>query len=139
MKDPGTLDLLDTRGTEKMEARDLYRMNVIKLREEAMMIPGVQETAAMKKAGLIKLLAKNHGIILATRGSGPEQMAALKKRIRTLKANQKEAMTRKDLKAVSQIRRGIRTLKRHTRDLARAIKQGASVAASSSSEPPASA
>jgi hypothetical protein len=50
-------------------------------------------------------------------------MVVLKKRIRTLKAKRDEALARKDRKAVAQIRQGIRTLKRRTRHLARALKQ----------------
>ena len=107
-----------------MEARDLYRMNVTKLREEAMKIPDVQGVTAMKKEELIKLLAKTHGIVLEARRSGGEGVMASKKRIRALKAERDEALARKDRKAVAQIRQGIRTLKRRTRHLAERAGHG---------------
>jgi hypothetical protein len=53
-----------------MEAKDLYRMNVIRLREEATKIPDVQGVTAMKKEELIKLLAKTYGVVLEARGGG---------------------------------------------------------------------
>ncbi len=53
-----------------MEARDLYRINVTKLREGAMKISDIQGVCAMKKGKLIKLLAKTHGNILEVWGGG---------------------------------------------------------------------
>lgn len=118
-----------------MDAKDLYRMNVIKLREEAMKIPGIQGVTAMKKEQLIRLLAETHGIVLEARKGGEEEMKTLKKRIRALKAKRDEAPARKDRKATAQIRQGIHTLKRRTRQLARAMKQGKAVATTSPTEP----
>ena len=118
-----------------MEARDLYRMNVTKLQEEAMEIPDIQGVTAMKKKELIKLLAKTHGIAMKAPGESAEGMKVLKKRIRTLKAKRDEALANKDREALAGIRQGIRTLKRHTRYLARAMKQRESAAAASSPEP----
>jgi len=118
-----------------MEARDLYRMNVTKLREEAMEIPDIQGVTAMKKEELIKLLAKTHGIALEAPGGGAEGMKVLKKRIRTLKVKRDEALANKNREALAGIRQGIRTLKRRTRYLAREMKQAESTPAAPSTEP----
>ncbi len=47
-----------------MDAKELLRMNVLKLREEALKIPDVVGVTAMKKEELVKLLANAHGIVL---------------------------------------------------------------------------
>ncbi len=62
-------------------------------------------------------------------------MKVLKKQIRTLKARRDEALAKKDGEALAQIRQGIRTLKRRTRYLAKAVKQAKSTAAVPSAEP----
>ena len=51
-----------------------------------------------------------------------EEQAELKKRIRMLKAKRDEAIGQKDSKKVSSLRHGIRTLKRRTRVVAKAVK-----------------
>lgn len=104
-----------------MDARELLRMNTPKLREEAMKIPGIVGVSAMKKEELIKLLAKAHGIEFTQRTASAEK-TVIKQRIRALKAQRDEALARKAYKELKQIRRGIRTLKRRTRALARAAK-----------------
>lgn len=106
-----------------MDAKELLRMNTPKLREEAMKIPGIVGVSAMKKEELIKILAKAHGIELTQRTASAEK-TEIKKQIRALKAQRDEALARKAYKELKQIRRGIRTLKRRTRALARAAKMG---------------
>ncbi len=107
-----------------MEAKELLRLNTPKLREEAMKIPGIVGVSAMKKEELIKILAKAHGIELTQRTASAEK-TEVKKQIRALKAQRDEALARKAYKELKQIRRGIRTLKRRARALARAAKMGA--------------
>ncbi|MEW6299549.1 MAG: transcription termination factor Rho [Thermodesulfobacteriota bacterium] len=107
-----------------MEAKELLRMNTPKLREEAMKIPGIVGVTAMKKEELIRVLAKAHGIEFEHRTASAEK-TEVKKRIRALKAQRDDALARKAYKELKQIRRGIRTLKRRTRALARAAKAGA--------------
>lgn len=54
--------------------------------------------------------------------------SGVKKQIRALKAKRDEAIGRKAAHEVTRIRRGIRTLKRRSRDLARAAKAQAAAA-----------
>lgn len=115
-----------------MDAKELLRMNTPKLREEARKIPDVVGVTAMKKEDLIQLLAKAHGIVLEQKTTSAEK-TDLKKRIRALKARRDEALSRKAYQEVAQIRRGIRTLKRRTRELARTVKAEAATAGSSQS------
>jgi hypothetical protein len=111
-----------------MDAKELLRLNVPKLREEALKVPDAVGVTGMKKEALIQFLAKHHNIILEQRGGG-EEKAELKKRIRGLKAKRDEALTREAYKEVASLRRGIRALKRRTRILARTTKtQTAAVA-----------
>lgn len=56
----------------------------------------------------------------------------VKKHIRTLKAKRDDALTRDASQEVKQIRRGIRTLKRQARVLARAAKAQAAAPAKAS-------
>ncbi len=57
-----------------------------------------------------------------------EEQAELKKRIRMLKTKRDEAIGQKDGKKVSSLRHGIRTLKRRTRVVAKAVKAEAAAA-----------
>ena len=57
-----------------------------------------------------------------------EEKFAIKKRIRALKAKRDEALTRQAYQDVAHIRRGIRTLKRQSRVLARTVKAQAAAA-----------
>ena len=64
-----------------------------------------------------------------------EEQAELKKRIRMLKAKRDEAIGQKDSKKVSSLRRGIHSLKRRTRVVARAVKTEAAAAAAPAATP----
>jgi len=112
-----------------MEAKELLRLNVLKLREEAIKIPDAVGVTAMKKEELIKLLAKAHGIVLEPKRSTSTEKTEVKQRIRMLKTRRDEALARKAYEEVARIRRGIRTLKRRTRVLARAVQTQAAAAA----------
>ncbi|HKA55009.1 MAG TPA: hypothetical protein VKJ47_15250 [Candidatus Binatia bacterium] len=111
-----------------MDAKELLRLNVPKLREEALKIPDAVGVTGMKKEELIKLLAKAHGIVLEQRTDSAEK-AHLKKHIRALQARRDEALGRKASEEVAQLRHGIRTLKRRVRALARTAKAQAPAAA----------
>ncbi len=101
-----------------MDAKELLRLNVPKLREEALKAPGAVGVTGMKKEELIQLLARAHGIVLEKRTTSTEK-TEIKKRIRALKAKRDEALGRQAYEEVARIRRGIRSLKRRTRELAR--------------------
>src|SRR5712691_12909240 len=99
-----------------MEAKELLRLNVPKLREEALKVPGAVGVTGMKKDGLIQLLAKAHGIVLEQRTESAER-AHIKKHIRTLETRRDEALGQKAYKEVAHLRHGIRKLKRRVRAL----------------------
>ena len=111
-----------------MDEKELLRLNTPRLREEALKVPGAVGVTGMKKEELIQLLAKAHGIVLEHRTTSAEK-SEVKKRIRALKAKRDEALSRKAYREVANIRRGIRTLKRKTRALARTVKAATPAAA----------
>ena len=110
-----------------MDAKEFLRLNVHKLREEELKVPGAVGVTGMKKGELIRLLAKAHGIILEQRTESAEK-AHIKKHIRTLKTRRDEALGRKAYEEVAHLRHGIRTLKRRVRALARTAKAQAPAA-----------
>jgi hypothetical protein len=61
-----------------------------------------------------------------------EQKTEIKKRIRALKVRRDEAISREASKEVGSLRRGIRSLKRRSRELARAAKAASAPAPASS-------
>lgn len=111
-----------------MDAKELLHLNVPKLREAALQVPGAVGVTGMKKEELIQLLAKAHNIVLERRTSSAEK-TALKQHIHALKAKRDEALANKDSRTVVRLRRGIRTLKRRTRALARAARSEVPAAA----------
>ena len=110
-----------------MDAKELLRLNVPKLRGEALKVPGAVGVTGMKKDELIRLLAKAHGIVLEQRTMSAEKIE-VKKRIRALKTRRDEALGRNAQQEVARLRRGIRSLKRRTRALARTGKVSAPAA-----------
>ena len=110
-----------------MTAKELLRLNVPKLREEALKVPGAVGVTSMKKDELVQVLAKAHGIVLEQRTTSAEKIE-IKKHIETLQARRDEAMGRKAHEEVAHLRRGIRTLKRRIRALARTAKAQAPAA-----------
>src|SRR5713101_7875072 len=115
-----------------MTAKELLRLNVPKLREEALKVPGAVGVTGMKKDELIQLLAQAHGIVLEQRTNSAEK-AHIKTHIRALQARRDEAMGRKASQEVAHLRRGIRTLKRRIRALARTAKTPAAATPPASS------
>jgi hypothetical protein len=113
-----------------MDAKELLRLNVPKLREEALKVPGAVGVNGMKKEELVKLLAEAHGIVLEQRTNSTEKVE-IKKRLRLLKAKRDEVLARKAATELAHLRRGIRSLKRRSRELARAGKAAAAAPAAS--------
>jgi hypothetical protein len=111
-----------------MTAKELLRLNVPKLREEALKVPGAVGVTSMKKDELIQVLAKAHSIVLEQRTNSAEK-AHVKTHIYALQARRDEALKRKAHEEVAHLRRGIRTLKRRVRALARTAKAQAPAAA----------
>ncbi|MDZ7378373.1 MAG: hypothetical protein ONB06_03395 [candidate division KSB1 bacterium] len=106
-----------------MELRDLQKMTVVKLREEALKHGGITGVYGMDKAQLLAALAAAYGIDMeaATRAAR-EQFAAdktaLKREIRALKAQRDAALTTHDAAQVRAIRLHIKKRKRMLRRLA---------------------
>lgn len=106
-----------------MELRDLQKMTVVKLREEALKHDGLVGVHAMGKHELIVALATRFGIDLnaatkAARAKFAEDKTSLKQRIRALKSERDTALATHDSAAVKQARQGIKKYKRTLRRLA---------------------
>lgn len=105
-----------------MELRELQKMTVLKLREEALKHSGLMGVTAMNKEQLVAALAEVFGIdIEAATKAAHEQLATdksgLKKAIRTLKAQRTEALTAHDTAHLKKVRLGIKQRKRALRRL----------------------
>lgn len=114
-----------------MEFRDLQKMTVVKLREEAMKHEGLTGVHGMKKAELVAALAPIFGIdIDAQIKAVREVMAAskgdVKKEIQALKQQRNDALDDRDHDALRQARLAIKKRKRYLRRLAEQ-NQGARV------------
>jgi hypothetical protein len=110
-----------------MELRDLQKMTVVKLRDEAMQRTQLVGVNAMSKDELIKELAPLFGIDLeaATKAARERRImdkTALKKAIRASKAERDTALKAHDTTATRQARLGI---KKHKRALRHLVRQGA--------------
>jgi hypothetical protein len=106
-----------------MELRDLQRMTVVKLREEAGKHEGLEGVSAMKKNQLITALAPILGIDLdaaskAVRVKFAADKPALKREIRALKAQRDAALAEHDTTTVHQVRQRIKKHKRTLRRMA---------------------
>lgn len=113
-----------------MELRDLQKMTVVKLREEALEMGGLTGVHAMKKQDLIEALAPKFGIDLeAAVKAAQEKFAgdktAMKREIRNLKAQLDAALEDHDLEAVAIARQGIKKYKRALRRMADEAKSAA--------------
>ena len=106
-----------------MELRDLQRMTVVKLREEALKQSSITGVYSMNKAQLIAALAAVYGIdIEAATRAAREQFAAdkraLKQEIRAFKKQRDAALLAHDATQVKQLRLQIKKRKRMLRRLA---------------------
>jgi hypothetical protein len=99
-----------------MELKDLEKMTVIKLREEAAKYEDIKGASGMKKEQLIEILAEKLGIeVKPLEAAPPSEKQHLKKQIKALKVKRDEALQGKDYKTLKQHRRQIRNLKRQIR------------------------
>jgi hypothetical protein len=105
-----------------MDAKQLERMTIFELREEAHKFPDIQGVSGMKKEDLIKILKEKYGI----KDTGPKGDVAykqqIKAKIRKLKAERDQALQAKDAAKVKLLRKRIKQLKRKTRKIAEKIK-----------------
>jgi hypothetical protein len=113
-----------------MELRDLQKMTVVKLREEALKHEGLVGVHAMDKEQLITALAPRLGIDLeaatkVARAKFAGDKTALKQEIRVLKAQRDTALAEHDSAIVKQVRQRI---KRHKRILRRLAEQSRATA-----------
>lgn len=113
-----------------MELRDLQKMTVVKLREEAHKHEGLTAVSAMNKDQLIAALAPILGIDLdASSKAAREKFAAdkpaLKREIRALKTQRDAALAEHDTPTVTRVRQRIKKHKRTLRRMAHATRAAA--------------
>jgi hypothetical protein len=113
-----------------MELRDLQKMTVVKLREEALQHEGLVGVHVMSKADLIAALAPRFGIDLeastkAAREKFATNKTAVKQEIHALKKQRDAALAEHDGTAVKQARQQI---KKHKRTLRRLAEQAHAMA-----------
>ena len=113
-----------------MELRDLQKMTVVKLREEALKLGDISGVHGMKKLQLLEILAPRFGIDLeavskAVRGKFTGDKSAMKRDIYTLKTQRDAALAEHDTAAVMQARKGIKKHKRVLRRMARQARVAA--------------
>lgn len=113
-----------------MELRDLQKMTVVKLREEALKHGNIAGVYAMDKGQLLEALAAVHGIdIEAASRAAREQFAAgkstLKREIRAFKGQRDEALVAHNAAQAKQVRLAIKKRKRLLRRLAGTQTAGA--------------
>lgn len=107
-----------------MELRDLQKMTVVKLREEALQLGGFTGVHGMNKQQLIEALAPRFDIDLKTatktaRAKFDIDKPAIKREIATLKAQRDEALLEHDMATVTQARKRIKQYKRTLRRMAK--------------------
>jgi hypothetical protein len=94
-----------------MELKDLEKMTVVKLREEAHKFE-VKDALGMSKEQLIDLLCEKLGIHRPEKKVVGVDKAALKARIRALKARRAQALAQNDHQAVADIRMRLKRYRR---------------------------
>ena len=107
-----------------MELRDLQRMTVVKLREEALKLGGVSGVHGMNKQQIIEAMAPQLGIDLeaaskAAREKFAADKPAMKREIVELKAQRDEALAEHEMATVAATRKRIKRYKRKLRRLAK--------------------
>ena len=104
-----------------MEEKDLTKMTVTKLREEAKKYTSIEGVSAMKKEDLIKAIADARGepIEIKKKKSRKKKkevdVAGLKKKIKTLRKEKAEGRKSKSRKETNRLRKKIKVLKRQSR------------------------
>jgi hypothetical protein len=109
-----------------MEEKDLTKMTVTKLREEAKKYMSIQGVHTMKKEELIRAIADARGEPIEIKKKKPKKkkkkvvnIADVKKQIKELKTKKEEARKAKDKKGIDRLRKKIKFLKRQTRKFAK--------------------
>jgi len=108
-----------------VEEKDLTKMTVTKLREEAKKYSSIHGVHAMKKEELIRAIADARGEPIEIKKKKPKKkkkvikITDIKKQIKQLKAKKEEARKAKDKKLVNGLRKKIKFLKRQTRKFAK--------------------
>ena len=113
-----------------MELRDLQKMTVVKLREEALQMGGFVGVHGMDKQQLIAAMAPRLGIDLeaatkAAREKFSGNKMAMKQEIRQLKVQRDAALEDHDMTAVAQARKSIKKYKRALRRMAKQTRAAA--------------
>lgn len=113
-----------------MELRDLRRLTVVKLREEAFKHPSIAGVNGMAKNELIEALAPIFGIDLAAEERAARERFAgdkttLKQAIRGLKAERHATLSEGDAARRKQVRLGIKQRKRALRRMTRMARAAA--------------
>ena len=104
-----------------MEEKDLTKMTVTKLREEAKKYTSIEGVSAMKKEDLIKAIADARGepIEIKKKKSRKKKkdvdVAGLKKKIKALRKEKAEGRKAKSRKETDRLRKKIKVLKRQSR------------------------
>ena len=98
-----------------MELKDLEKMTVTKLREEAAKFEDVKGVSGMKKDQLIDIMCEKLDIHRPKKQVEGIEKSVLKARMRALKAKKLQAAADQDHEALAQIRRRIKTYKRSIR------------------------
>ncbi len=98
-----------------MELKDLEKLTVIKLREEAAKFEDVKGASGMKKDQLIDLLCEKLDIHRPKKQIVGIDKSVLKAHLRDLKAKKLQAEANHDGEALADIRRRIKTYKRSIR------------------------
>ena len=101
--------------TSAAKEKPLEKMTVKELREMAKDIPGITGVHGMKKDELIVEIKKAKGIKDEPIKKVDASVAELKQKIRTLKAQRRDALEAKDKKKATIFRRRISRLKKKTR------------------------
>ena len=107
-----------------MELRDLQKMTVVKLRQEALQQGDISGVHGMDKQQIIEALASRLDIDLtaptkALREKSAGDKPAMKRAIRALKTQREAALADHDTAALTQARKGIKRHKRTLRRMAR--------------------
>jgi hypothetical protein len=131
-----------------MEEKDLTKMTVTRLREEAKKYTSIEGVSVMKKEDLIKAIADARGepVEIKKKKSRKKKkevdVADLKKKIKTLRKEKAEGRKSKSRKETNRLRRKIKELKRHSRKFGKekaeaiaAAKKGGKEAAPAAAAP----
>jgi len=108
-----------------MEEKDLTKMTVTKLREEAKKYTSIHGVHVMKKQELIEAIAEARGEPIEIKKKPKKKkkkvinIAEIKKQIKELKVKRGEAREAKDYPLVDRLRKRIKRLKRQTRKFAK--------------------